>query len=255
MPSVRVPIAACLAWLLIVPEGPKRPAGPPTVDRTPMWIGLKVAMARGSWLIFVIAMALGGVSVFSLSLFPSLLGATFGLSPSLAGDGSTTMPVLAIAGLFVLGFLNRRAHDVRRHGLWTSAVLLACWVGFTIRWWQHSAPLGAALFLIGVLGFFFQPCFSFAVDTLEHAPGVRPASSGIASGFYFTGVGIGGYVLPTVLAHFVQDYGNEAGVAGLLVLLGILFIVWIAVWALPARTAENTTAAAHLSAQSSTSAP
>jgi MFS family permease len=241
-------VVACLAWLLIVPEGPKQPAGPPTVGRTPMWVGLKeVARAQGSWLIFVIAMFLGGVSVFSLSLFPSLLGASFSLSPSLAGDGSTAMPVLAIAGLFVLGFLSRRAHDVRGHGLWTSGVLLACWLGFAISWWQHAVPLGAALFLIGVLGFFFQPCFSFAVDALEHAPGVRPATVGIASGFYFTGVGIGGYVLPTVLAHFVQVYGNGAGVAGLLVMLGILAALWLAVRALPSRAAENAPSAAPLS--------
>ena len=227
-------VAACVAWLLFVPEKPARPAGPPTVDRTPLLAGLReVSRARGSWLIFAIAMVLGGISVFSLSLFPGLLGATFGLDPALAGDGSTAMPVLAIAGLFLLGFATRRTRDVRRPGLWTSGVLLACWLAFTLAWWGHSAPLGAALLLIGVLGFFFQPCFSFAVDALEHAPGVRPATSGTAAGFYFTGVGIGGYVLPTVLAHFVQVYGNGAGVAGLLVLMAVLAALWLAVRALP----------------------
>jgi len=40
---------------------------------------------------------------------------------------------------------------------------------------------------------------------------------------------VGGYAFPTILAHFVEPYGTDAGVIGILVLAGVLITMWLMV--------------------------
>lgn len=223
-------VVVTVAWLALVPDRPKRPAGPPPAARPVLRVGLlEVIRARSSWLFFTMAAVFGGIAVYTPSLLPGLLSGTYGLSPSQGGNSTALFSIGSVVGLFVLGYASRRAQQERRYGTWTSVALVTVWLAFAVTSIVGDLPFAAALALIGVFGFMFQPSFSFALESLEHAHGISPGAVGIASGFFFTGVGVGGYAFPTILAHFVETYGTDAGVIGILVLAGVLITMWLLV--------------------------
>jgi MFS family permease len=223
-------VAATVAWAVLVPNGPREPAGPPPPKRPTLRVGLpEVLRAQGSWLFFGMALLFGGVAVYTPSLLPGLLSDSYELSAAHGGQSSTVFPIGSVVGLFVLGYIARRKHQERRFGVGTALALLIFWLAFTVSWSAADLPFAATLVVIGLFGFVFQPCFTFAIESLERTPGIGPGAVGIASGFFFTGVGIGGYVFPTALATFVEVNGYEAGVVGILVLAALLITLWLIV--------------------------
>lgn len=226
IPSLAL-LFSCLVWLMLVPHAPRQPAGPPPAKEMPLWQGLKqVVSAEASWPLFVVGGAFGAVSVFAGSFIPDLMTTEFHLSAVQGGDTAATFSAGAFVGMLVIGRLTHRATYLVPHGLWTALVQMASWLLLAITVMVGVMPLWGALLCLAAFGFCYQPCFSFGVNALERARGITPETVGLAAGFYFTGVSIGAYVLPTILAHFVDQYGRDAGLMGELSLFVMGSLAW-----------------------------
>lgn len=206
-------LAALIAWYFLVPDAPRQPAGPPPLRQASLAVGLReIVGSVQSWLLFLIGVVLPGIAVYTVSLFPTV-GIDFALPAGAAG--------------FLLGYLARRIGHSDRLGLGLAVLLAVAWLVLTLVVHSGSVPAAEEDVLIGVVGFCYQPCFAFALEAMESAPVVRPETVGAASGFYFTGVGIGGFVLPQIFAHFTQADGPNAGMVGVLVLAIALVVLWL----------------------------
>jgi hypothetical protein len=137
------------------------------------------------------------------------------------------VPAAAFFGVFFFAWLMHRTGIERGLGALLGGVQLLAWAVFVVLWFTDSLTLASALVLLAVFGFCYQACFGHGLNRMEHAPGVGPGMVGTAAGFYFTGVSIGGWLLPTALARVVDATGPEAGMIG----LGAFFLAGFALWA------------------------
>ena len=235
-----------IAWLVLVPRAPRSPAGPPGAQLPPLRQALpRMARANGSWTFFVVGTVYAGIAVFATSFLPGVLGKTFGLTPAQAGSSVAVYPALEIPGMLVIGYAAARSARIRTHGFRTAAVQLFLWLAFILTWWAGVQPLALALVLVGAIGFFYLPCFTFGLVSMERLGSVGAETAGIAAGFYFTGVSLGGYVLPTALAAIGDAAGPGGGFIGLLALVAIGVVVWAASLSGRRRPAAVTAAATH----------
>ncbi len=129
--------------------------------------------------------------------------------------GAPIVPAAAFFGVFFFAYFIRRSGAPTRYGILTAVGQLLAWAAFAALWFNHHLLLGAAFALLAVFGFCYQACFGLGLNKIEHAPGIGADTVGVAAGFYFTGVSIGGYVLPTILARIVDAAGEQAGFIGL----------------------------------------
>lgn len=220
-------VAALAAWLSIVPKGPRTPAGPEAKPLPALFPALRgLIRSKGSMLLFSIGAIYAGIAVFGTSFLPGVMGASFRLDPSSAGSSVAAFPGLEIPGMLVIGYAASRSAKLRMHGFWTAGVQLLLWGVFAATWWLKAQPLGLALLLIGALGFFYLPCFAFGLTAAERLGSTDSGRAGAAAGFYFTGVSIGGYVFPTLIAGVVNTVGDSGGFVSLLVLAALGVIVW-----------------------------
>jgi MFS family permease len=215
------------AWLVVVPRAPASPAGPTSAHPAPILTGLRViARAPQSWITFAIGGVYAAVIVFAGSFLPGVLTKTFHLSPADGGEAAAIVPGAAFFGMFVFAYLVRRSRRPLSFGRLTSTLQLLAWAAFAVLWFTGHLALAAALVLLAVFGFCFQACFGLGLNRIEHSAEIGADAVGVAAGFYFTGVSIGGYVLPTALAHLVNATSTKAGFIG----LGILFLIGTALW-------------------------
>jgi MFS family permease len=221
-------IAGCLAaWLLVVPRAPASPAGPAPAHPAPVLTALRtIARAPQSWIAFSIGGVYAAIIVFSGSFLPGVLAATLHLSPAGGGEAAAIVPGAAFFGMFVFAYLVHRSNRPRSFGRITSALQLLAWAAFTVLWFTDHLAIAAAFALLAVFGFCYQACFGLGLHRIEHSAGIGPDTVGVAAGFYFTGVSIGGYVLPTALARITDATSAKAGFVG----LGILFLAGAALW-------------------------
>lgn len=220
-------LAALVAWLLLVPEAPRQPAGPPPAERAPFRrAALTVARARHVWFFLAVGLVYAAIITFSSSFLPGVMIGTYHLSPESAGDSIAIIPAAGMIGLLGFGYLARRSVTLRRFGIGTAIVQFAAWLAFTIAWLAGAAPLAVALLLLAVFGLCLQPCFVFGLNAVERTEGITPAVVGVAAGFYVTAVSLGGYLLPVLQAQTVDWSGPKAGFIGLLVLLAIGIAAW-----------------------------
>jgi MFS family permease len=215
------------AWLLAVPRAPSSPAGPTPAHPAPVLTALRtIVRAPQSWIAFSIGGVYAAVIVFSGSFLPGVLAATLHLSPADGGEAAAVVPGAAFFGMFVFAYLVHRSKRPLSFGRLTSALQLLAWAAFTVLWFTDHLALAAALALLAVFGFSYQACFGLGLHRIEHSAEIRADTVGVAAGFYFTGVSIGGYILPTALAHIVNATSTKAGFIG----LGILFLAGTALW-------------------------
>jgi MFS family permease len=224
-----------LAWLLLVPSAPPTPAGPRPERPAPLRQALRTVLAApGSWRSFALGGVYAAVIVFSGSFLPGVLSNSLKLSPAGGGEGAAIVPAAAFVGVFCFAWLVRRTGAPGRFGTITATGQLLAWLVFALLWFAGDLGLAAAFALLAVFGFCFQACFGLGLNRIEHAPGITADTVGVAAGFYFTGVSIGGWLLPTVLAQIVDAAGPAAGFVG----LAVLFVAGAALWATaPSRAA------------------
>lgn len=217
-----------LAWLVSVPKGPRFPAGPTPAHPAPVGSALRtLAGSPRSWVAFSLGGIYAAIIVFSGSFLPGVLSSTLRLSPANGGSAAAIVPAAAFFGMFAFAFaINRRGHPVA-FGRLTSIVQLLAWAVFAALWFAGGLSTPTALILLAVFGFCYQACFGLGLHRIEDSAGVGADTTGVAAGFYFTGVSIGGYVLPTILAHVVDATSAKAGFIG----LGTLFVIGAALWA------------------------
>jgi MFS family permease len=166
------------------------------------------------------------IIVFAGSFLPNVLSATLGLSPADGGSAAAIVPAAAFFGMFAFAYLVHRSGRPAVFGRLTSVVQLLAWAAFAALWFVGALNTATALILLAVFGFCYQACFGLGLHRIENSAGVGADTVGVAAGFYFTGVSIGGYVLPTILAHIVDATSAKAGFIG----LGVLFVVGAALW-------------------------
>jgi hypothetical protein len=223
-----IAIAVVLAaWLGLVPKAPAGPAGPAPVHPAPLGTALR-ALARSprSWVAFSLGGVYAAIIVFAGSFLPNVLSATLGLSPADGGSAAAIVPAAAFFGMFAFAYLVHRSGRPAVFGRLTSVVQLLAWAAFAALWFVGALNTATALILLAVFGFCYQACFGLGLHRIENSAGVGADTVGVAAGFYFTGVSIGGYVLPTILAHIVDATSAKAGFIG----LGVLFVVGAALW-------------------------
>jgi MFS family permease len=217
-----------VAWLASVPKAPRFPAGPAPAHPAPVLSALRaLASSRWSWVAFSLGGVYAAIIVFAGSFLPGVLSATLDLSPADGGSAAAIVPAAAFFGMFVFAFAVSRSGRPAAFGRLTSSVQLLAWAAFAALWFASGLGTAVALILLAVFGFCFQACFGLGLNRIEHSPSVAADTTGVAAGFYFTGVSIGGYVLPTILAHIVDATSPKAGFIG----LGILFVIGAALWA------------------------
>jgi MFS family permease len=233
-----IAIAAILvAWIVGVPKAPASPAGPVRAHPAPVLSALRaLTRSRRSWAAFTLGGIYAAIIVFSGSFLPGTLSTTLKLSPGDGGSAAAIVPAAAFFGMFVFAFAIRRSGKPVAFGRLTSVVQLLAWAAFAGLWFAGVLSTPLALILLAVFGFCFQACFGLGLHRIEHSAGVAADTAGVAAGFYFTGVSIGGYVLPTILAHIVDATSARAGFIG----LGILFLAGAALWAFSRETATPT---------------
>jgi MFS family permease len=224
-----IAIAATLvAWLVTVPRAPASLAGPTPAHPAPVGAALR-ALVRSprSWAGFSLGGIYAAIIVFSGSFLPDVLSETLHLSPADGGSATAIVPAAAFFGMFVFAYLVNRSGRPAAFGRLTSVVQLLAWVLFTVLWFANALSTAVALILLAVFGFCYQACFGLGLHRVEYSASVTADTTGVASGFYFTGVSIGGYVLPTILAHIIDATSAKAGFIG----LGVLFLAGALVWA------------------------
>jgi MFS family permease len=223
-----IAIAAVLAaWLLAVPNAPAAPAGPAPLHPAPVLAALGgIVRTPRSWTAFALGGVYAAIIVFAGSFLPGVLAATLHLSPADGGMAAAIVPGAAFFGMFAFAYLVHRTGRPGLFGRLTSALQLVAWAAFSVLWFTQGLTLVAALGLLAVFGFCFQACFGLGLHRIEDPADISPGTVGVAAGFYFTGVSIGGYLLPTVLAHIVDTTTVKAGFVG----LGILFLAGSALW-------------------------
>ncbi|MGH3168641.1 MAG: MFS transporter, partial [Trebonia sp.] len=192
--AMTIAIAVVLAaWLISVPKAPASPAGPAPAHPAPVLaaLGLLVRSPR-SWVAFSLGGVYAAIIVFSGSFLPGVLSATLRLSPADGGSAAAIVPAAAFFGMFVFAYLVRRGRPAA-YGRLTAAVQLLAWIVFTALWWTGALSTAAALILLALFGFCYQACFGLGLHRIENSAGIGADTSGVAAGFYFTGVSIGGY--------------------------------------------------------------
>jgi MFS family permease len=234
-----IAIAAVLvAWIVGVPKAPASPAGPVPEHPAPVLSALRTLTRNPrSWAAFALGGIYAAIIVFSGSFLPDTLSTTLKLSPSDGGSAAAIVPAAAFFGMFVFAVAIRRSGRPIAFGRLTSVVQLLAWAAFAGLWFAGVLSTALALILLAVFGFCFQACFGLGLHRIEHSAGVAADTAGVAAGFYFTGVSIGGYVLPTILAHIVDATSAKAGFIG----LGILFLAGAALWVFSRETATPAT--------------
>lgn len=223
-----------LAWLVLVPGAPRRPAGPAPERQAPLGPALRTVLAAsGAWRIFAIGGVYAAVIVFAGSFLPGVLSKALAISPADGGQGSAIVPAAAFFGVFFFAYLMHRGGVERGLGVLLAGLQLLAWAVFSVLWFTDGLGSGSAFAALALFGFCFQACFGHGLNRMEHAPGIGPGTVGTAAGFYFTGVSIGGWLLPTLLAHLVDATGPGAGVVG----LGVLFAAGLVLWGWERRRA------------------
>jgi MFS family permease len=219
--------AALIGWLLLVPRAPSAPAGPAPERPAPLRTALRTVLAApGSWRAFAIGGVYAAIIVFAGSFLPGVLTHALSISPAGGGEGAAIVPAAAFFGIFLFAYLTRRGRSAR-FAIVTSVVQLIAWAAFAALWFTDGLVPAAAFVLLAAFGFCYQACFGFGLNKAEHGTGIGPETVGVAAGFYFTGVSIGGYVLPTVLAQIVDAVGAQGGFIG----LGVFFLAGAVLWA------------------------
>lgn len=217
-----------IAWLVGVPKAPASPAGPTPTHPAPVLTALR-ALARSprSWAAFSLGGIYAAIIVFSGSFLPNVLSETLHLSPADGGSAAAIVPAAAFFGMFAFAYLVNRSGRPAAFGRLTSVMQLLAWIAFAALWFTDGLSTAVALILLAVFGFCYQACFGLGLHRIEHSAEVTADTTGVAAGFYFTGVSIGGYVLPTILAHIVDVTSPKAGFIG----LGVLFVAGALLWA------------------------
>lgn len=234
-----------VAWLVAVPQAPRSPAGPAPAQPAPVGAALRaLAGSPRSWVAFSLGGIYAAIMVFSGSFLPHVLSETLHLSPADGGSAAAIVPAAAFFGMFAFAYLVNRSGRPAAFGRLTSVVQLLAWIAFAALWFASGLSITVALILLAVFGFCFQACFGLGLHRIEHSARVTADTTGVAAGFYFTGVSIGGYVLPTILAHIVDATSPKAGFVG----LGVLFLAGALLWAV---SREGKTAATGVVEQAS----
>ena len=148
----------------------------------------------------------------------------------------------------MLGHLARASKTTREFGLATAVGWLLSWIAIAITWFVGGVPLWVVLLFLAICGFCQAASYNFGVNALERGEGIRPELSGVAAGFYFTGSGIGGSVLPPIIARIVDTVHISAGLVAPIILLTIGTMLWTATLIPRRRSASRT----HVIAQQAT---
>lgn len=242
-------VAVLILWWVIVPEAPKQPAGPPAVKTAPLRTALRdVVRIKNAWILFGLAGVLSGSVVFTGSFLNTFLDSTFHLSSVVGGNYASIFSGSSFIGLLLLGYLARTSKTTREFGLATAVGWLLSWIAIAITWFVGGVPLWVVLLFLAICGFCQAASYNFGVNALERGEGIRPELSGVAAGFYFTGSGIGGSVLPPIIARIVDTVHISAGLVAPIILLTIGTMLWTATLIPRRRSASRT----HVIAQQAT---
>lgn len=222
--------ALLLLWLVAVPHAPRRPAGPQRAHPARIGTALRTLIrSPRAWSSFALGGILASIIVFSGSFLPGVLSKTLHISPTSGGEAAAIVPGAAFVGMFVFAYLVNRTNRPTLFGRITSSGQLLAWIAVTVLWLTGHPTLAAALGLLAVFGFCYQSCFALGLNHIEHGNTAGPDTVGVSAGFYFTGVSIGGYALPTILAGIVDATSVEAGFIGLAALFLIAAAIWVGI--------------------------
>jgi nitrate/nitrite transporter NarK len=222
-------LVLCLvAWFVIVPKGPRLPAGPPGPALPPLRHAFTSMMkTRGSWTFAALGAVYTGILTGNQSLLPGMLQHTFQVTPSQGGLDTAAFGAAEILGMLVIGYRLARSPRLVRNGLWISVAELAAWIVMAVVFYTAAGGLPLVLIVLAACGFFFLPNFVFALASMERLNMAGSQTAGIAAGFYFTIGNAGGLVLPTAIARIVDATGSNVG----LVCIAVLAAAAVALWA------------------------
>lgn len=221
-------IVCMAAWFVIVPRGPKRPAGPPGPALPPLRHAfISMAKTRGAWTFALLGAFYTGILTGNQSLLPGMLQRTFHVSPQQGGLDTAIFGAAEILGMLVIGYRLARSPRLVRNGLWIAVMELLGWLAMTVVSYAAIGSLALVLAMLAVCGFFFLPNFVFALAGMERLKMAGSQTAGIAAGFYFTIGNAGGFVFPTIEARIVDATSNNVG----LICIAIMSAVALGLWA------------------------
>jgi nitrate/nitrite transporter NarK len=220
-------IVCLVGWLLIVPNGPTRPAGPPGPALPPLRRAFTSMMkTRGAWTFAMLGAVYTGILTGNQSLLPGMLEHTFHISPQQGGLDTATFGAAEIVGMLVIGYRLARSPRLARNGFWISIAELLCWLLMTAVFYTAIGSLALVLLVLAACGFFFLPNFVFALTAMERLKMAGSQTAGIAAGFYFTIGNAGGFILPTIEARIVDATSDNVGLICIVVMAAVALGLW-----------------------------
>jgi fucose permease len=211
------------------------------VKTAPLRTALRdVVRIKSAWILFGLAGVLSGSVVFTGSFLNTFLDSTFHLSSVVGGNYASIFSGSSFIGLLILGYLARSSKTTREFGLATAVGWLLAWIAIAISWFVGGVPMWVVLLFLAICGFCQAASYNFGLNALERGAGIRPELSGVAAGFYFTGSGIGGSVLPPIIAKVVDHVHTSAGLVAPIILLTIGTTLWTATLIPRRRSAGRT---------------
>jgi MFS family permease len=184
-----------------------------------------VMQTPSAWINLVVAMFLGGATVYAIGFLPGQMVGADKLTPALAGTIAGLFPIAMGCGMILLSSLA---------GKWGSRFTALIFLAITIIVWlvYLSIPswgIGGLILVAILFGLFFEVPWTLAFSLQESMPGVTPVNMGVAAGAYTVGTNFGVFVLPLVLGLFQVHFGLSGGswslfVALLVALLALLMV-------------------------------
>jgi MFS family permease len=185
----------------------------------------KVMQAPSAWINLVVAVFLGGATVFAIGFLPGQMAAANKLTPALGGTIAGLFPIAMGVGLILLsslaGYWGRKGTT-----LIFLVIALIVWLVYLSR---ASWGIGALILVAILFGLFFEVPWTLAFSLQESMPGVTPVNMGVAAGAYTVGTNLGVFVLPLIMGSFVDRFGLPGGswslfIALLVALLAMLLV-------------------------------
>jgi len=182
-----------------------------------------VMQSPSAWINLLVAVFLGGATVFAMGFLPTQMAMANKLSPATAGTIAGLFPIAMGAGLIFLPPLAGR-WGKRVAALIFMIITLVVWLIYSS---QPSWPIGGLILAAILFGIFFETPWALGMAIQEGLPGVTPSNMGVAAGAYTVGTNIGVFILPLVLGGFVQSSGLPGGIWSLFVtyLLGFIALL------------------------------
>ncbi|MDA8334765.1 MAG: MFS transporter [Peptococcaceae bacterium] len=184
-----------------------------------------VMQAPSAWVNLLVAVFVGGATVFAMGFLPMQMAIANKLSPATAGTIAGLFPIAMGAGLIFLPPLAGR-WGRKVTGLIFMIITLAVWLVYSS---QPSWAIGGLILAAILFGLFFEVPWALAFSLQESMPGVTPVNMGVAAGAYTVGTNIGVFVLPLILGSFVQSAGLAGGTWSLFVTYLIALVALIIV--------------------------